>query len=366
MQRRRLVIAAACAFACALLLGMPSADAHSTPPTIVTALDPIVPALPHGVVVGLTASIAEELYATNSTETVLAVLATDGEEFLRISKTGVQANVTSPDWWTSNNPGVTPSLPAYAKHGAAPRWVRVTAEPTWAWFDHRLHPVAVTVPAGLLKSNRTAVLSRWSVPMVLDTPFTVSGTVSYQPIRGGFVTTIAAPPQGVTAQILQGRLPGVFLTAPEGTKVFGANGADFARFTATGVEVWTGSLTWLTDRQARGEPLPVGTPHWAHVGDGTTLTWLEPRLAASSDVPERVLASRVPTAVKAWEIPISVYGSPARLSGEVEWVPAALPATAARRSALPFVIAGTLGIVAAGGALVFLRRRRRLGKIPAT
>lgn len=363
MQRRRYVPLTACAFACLGMVTAAPAHAHSTPPTIVTSLDSISPPLPPGIVVGLTASVAEELFVTNTSATALEVLATGGEPFLRIARTGVEANTASPDWWTSNDPTGASPVPSSAKRGAAPVWMKVTSASTWAWFDHRLHPNAVTIPFALQQASRSALLSRWSVPVrVAGQTTNLTGAVSYEPVRGGLLVHVAQQPDGVTAQILQGRLPGVLLTAA-GTgdvAIAGSDGMDFARITPRGAEVWTASPTWIANVQARGEPLALGPPRWLRVSANRSLTWLDPRLAAGQAVSAAVRNAGKPAVVSRWRIGMTVAGAPAVLAGTVDWV----PATKSRASGAP--VAAIVAIVVIVGVIVFalilslvmLRRRR--------
>ena len=369
MQRRRHVALTACAFACLALFAAPGAQAHSTPPTIVTSMNPISPALPPGIEVGLTASIAEELFVTNSSPTPLEVLATTGEPFLRIARSGVEANLASRDWWTSNDPNGAAPVPPSAKRGAPADWVKITTEPTWAWFDHRLHPAAVTIPLALQQANRSALLSRWSVPMrVAGQVTTVSGQVTYEPLRGGLLVRVDPPPAGIVAQILQGRLPGVLLTAPDRVDVAitGSDGSDFARITSRGVEVWTGSPTWVANVQARGEALSLGPPRWLRLSTTRSLTWLDPRLSAAQSVPSKVRNGGRTATVATWRIGLSVGGRAAALTGRVDWVPSATAARSHHTPVVPIAVGVAALIALLTGSVTWLRRRSKIGNIAAT
>jgi len=129
---------------CGLSLGAAPAQAHGLgDPAVRTVLDGVQPALPVGVGVDVRPSVVDELVLTNSTPVPMEVLARGGEAFLRLSSGGVQANLASPDWYTTGNPeGGAPVPPGVRGGRSTPRFVQVSALSTWAEFDPRLHPSA--------------------------------------------------------------------------------------------------------------------------------------------------------------------------------------------------------------------------------
>lgn len=269
---------------CGLSLGAAPAQAHGLGDRAVrTVLDGVQPALPVGVGVDVRPSVVDELVLTNSTPVPMEVLARGGEAFLRVSSGGVQANLASPDWYTTGNPeGGAPVPPGVQGGRSTPRFVRVSALSTWAEFDPRLHPPVTVMPAA--RAARTdSVLGSWTVPLTYGgKPYEVRGHVLFSPIRGGFVVLARPAPAGLQVAPLQGELPGLFLRAPKGhvLVVQGRSGEPFLRFDADGVQANTASASWVEDQRARGRPVPVGTRgvHFVRVGSSTTYSWLEPRL----------------------------------------------------------------------------------------
>lgn len=88
-----------------LILAVP-AEAHSyADPALRVVFDGVQPtALPAEVVVDVRPSVVDELVLSNPTTTPLEVLAVGGEPFLRVSSAGVQANLASPDWYSTSTP----------------------------------------------------------------------------------------------------------------------------------------------------------------------------------------------------------------------------------------------------------------------
>lgn len=336
----------ACSFMFALVM-VPHAEAHSAPPTIVTSIESVLPMTPPGVVLGVTASVADELVASNSTATALEVISSAGEPFLRISSRGVLANVSSPDWWTTNDPLGSLNIPPGARVGAAAHWLLVSHRHQWEWFDHRMHPSQQEIPIAVVTANRDALLLRWVVPMkYAGAPLEVRGRVDFEPVRGAYLVTVdpSTPgdpqPEEITAQILQGRLPGIRMTSSRPTStvtVFDPDGQIFAQIGGpAGTRVWTGSATWIADQRARAIP-PDGRdpgvgPNYKRVSNSAELTWLDPRLRAASARPNAaILARSTPTRVSTWRIGVSVDSRKGDVHGAITWVPNADSATETAR-----------------------------------
>jgi hypothetical protein len=343
------------------------AAAHESDPRIVTAVDDVVPALPPEVVVQVQAGIATQLVAANPTETVLEVVGSDGRPFLRISADGVFADVQAEEFFTTSSPtGASPG----ADTGGPPRWVRISSGSSWGWYDHRLHPPGLAAPSD---TSAEAVLERFAVPLRYgDQEVEVRGTVRFRPLLGSFLVTADPAPQGLSVQALPGRLPGVFLSAPEGRDVLvqGRDGEPFLRITDAGVEVNTRSRTHVEDRQARGQQVapPAPTPEFELVAPGSrSYTWLDARLRYPQDLPPAdVLRADGPSVVQEWRVPASVDGAPAALTGDVTWVPeadaaqrvsgAAAGAEEAGTPLLPYAL-GAGALLALAAAVLAVRRR---------
>jgi hypothetical protein len=367
----RTLLAAACLLALALLGAVPAA-AHEADPRIVTTLDEVAPALPARVIVQVQAGIATQLVASNPTSTVLEVVGASGRPFLRLSSAGVLADVRSEEFFTTSNPNG--AAPGRAQDGP-PKWVRVSAGSSWGWYDHRLHPEQLSAPQD---EQREARLGGFEVPLRYGAQSVVArGTVRFRPLLGSFLVSADPGPQGLSVQALPGRLPGVFLSAPEGTDVAvaGRDGEPFLQITAAGVAVNERSRTHVEDRQARGEAAgpPSTAPAFRLVAPGTrSYTWLDARLRYPDDLPpEAALSADGPTRLERWEVPVQVGGQPAALTGAISWVPEASAAEQVSGRAEPEGSRGLLLPVLGGGALLVLAgavlalRRRRTAQAGA-
>lgn len=331
------------------------AAAHAGDPTLVTRLDAVVPALPAGVEVAVRATISDQLVVTNRTPTPLVALDPDGAEFLRITADGVQGNTASPYFHlTAAPPEVRVPLPPV---GAAPTWVPLSAEPTWAWFDPRLSPRFLQVPVGGRQDNVDVRedVAAWSVPLRYgDQPLSVDGVLERRPVTGRFETTIDPPPAGVPAVLGQGYVPTLSMQALPGREVtvLGRDGEPYLRFGAAGAEVNRDSPTYRDDLLGRGR-VPTETG-WAPIPGVTT--WLDTRLRyPAEDPPAQFADAQAPVDVARWEVPLIVDGAPAALTGTIVWIPNG------RASDSPWtmlvVIAG-VAVLLAGGGLMLWRNRR--------
>jgi hypothetical protein len=347
------------------------AAGHEADPRLETTVDEVVPPLPAAVVVQAQAGLAAQLVVDNPTPTVLEVLATGGEPFLRISSAGVQANLSSPDFFTTSNPtGATAGVPDAA---TSPRWVQISTGSSWGWYDHRLHPPGLGPPPD---AERPARLAGWVVPLRYgDQPVEVRGSVRFQPLLGTFLVTADPAPDGLLVQALPGKLPGLFLSNPQRlpVTVLGRDGEPFVRFTERGVEVNVASRTHVEDRQARGVPVgpPEPTPRFELVEPGgTSYTWLDARLRYPQELPPPdVLMADRPTVVDDWQVPVLRDGQQGELTGEIRWVPqaAAAPPSAAApggtadepRSVTAPLALGLAGLAALAAGVLAVRRRAR-------
>lgn len=350
-----------------LLLAGPAA-AHESDPRLVTVLDARDPALPDQVVVQVQAGIATQLVASNPTAEGLEVLGTGGRPFLRLSSAGVFADLGSEDFSTTSNPnGAAPTAGA---DGPA-RWVQISAGDSWGWYDHRLHPAELRAPAD---ATREAELAEFEVPLRYGRQeASVAGRVLFRPLLGSLLVAAGPAPEGVAAQALPGRLPGLFLsrTGNEPVTVLGRDGEPFLRLTDAGVEVNERSRTHVEDRQARGQAAgpPSPEPAFRLVAPGaSSYTWLDARLRYPADLPpEEVLRADGPTVVHEWAVPVLVGGAPAALTGEVSWLPEAdaarlvggRSAGTATKAGPPLPLLLGLGAVLVLGASVLLLRRAR-------
>ena len=236
------------------------------------------------------------------------------------------------------------------------RWARLSAGSSWGWFDHRLHPQDLRAPGDRTRSQE---LGRWSVALRYGgEPVTARGTVRFVPLRGAVQVDLDPAPPGVSAQVLQGRLPGLFLAADPARQVvvLDADGEPYLELGRSNRRD-TGSRTHVEDQQARGVvvPAPDGEVRWEPL-PGPSASWLDPRLAVEP-VGEDVAAAGEPAVLRRWEVPLLVDGRPVALSGQVRWVPGAELERAVRTAApgggapRGLLVGGAAGLLLAGAVL---------------
>ena len=349
MTRRRALVVLAAVLVCGTAL---PAAGHEEVPGVASVLDAVEPALPAGVTVQVRVSAADQLLVENRTPTELTVLGESGEPFLRIGPQGVLANLLSPAWHLSNDPEGA-QVPPEADPAKPPRWGRVSRDPSWGWFDHRLHRARLAI-APAARPGEVVRLEEWTVPYRYGaTSGAFRGHREYAPPAGAFEARVLSAPDGMTATVLPGPVPGLLVQAQRPVVVLGAEGEPFVRFTATGAEANEASPTWALTVRAKTGRVPAGElgarlpARWAVQAGQPSLLWLEPRAAYGADAPA---ADRE---VKRWEVPLEGGGV---VRGETRWVPlAAAPAREPDRSVLPYVL-GAAVVLVVGTALVLRRR----------
>ena len=364
-QLKRLAVS----FVLFLALSPGAVSAHQLDPSLRIVLDSVTPQLPGDVVIQARVSVAEQLVVANPTSTVLEVDADTGEPFLRVSSAGVFANEQSNFWYVSLAPfGLAQNVVA---PGAQPDWVQVSANYEWGWFDHRLHPSALSVSPAMRSAGKRAVVSTWTVKMRYGDEFVdVSGHIEFDPILGAIVprlTSSPTPVPGLQAVVLPGPVPGVFLsnTSTSAVTVLGASGEPFLRLGPSDAEVNVLSPTWVDNLQVQDLPPtiadPSAPPRWTKVADVPRFGWIDYRLAYPDSRPPDSVAhgSKVVTLVT-WSIPLETSAGPSSLEGVTEWQPngSGLPAIAAQSRITPLISLGLL-VLAVAGYLAFRRVRRR-------
>jgi LPXTG-motif cell wall-anchored protein len=348
------------------------AAAHSTSPDIRVVLDPL-PAELSAITAQVVVSVEPQLVVENPTGQLLQVLTDDGRPFLRISDRGVEADVATRDWYRTNDPAGTAALPAEVRGGdlADPDWRPVTDGASWGWYDHRLHPVALTAPSQVVEAGIPARLGTWEVPVILGgVESALTGTVEYRPQRGDLSHEVSVQPavDGLDVQLLPGRVPGLFLANRTGrvATVLGSAGEPMLRFDDDGVQANLASPDWVATSRAEGTA-PEGEvdadarPRFASVATSPQLGWIELRGAYGSDEPPAdVIARGGPVQVGEWEVPVDVDGDLVTIRGTTTWVPreGVTPvSTGPDSQTLAFVAMG-LVVVAALAWTAWTRRRR--------
>jgi hypothetical protein len=298
------------ALACA-----PIAGAHLGNLSQRIVVDGLSPATP-GVQVRSVESAIGKLALTTSGATSAEVLGTAGQPILRSGPAGVQANAAAPEWFTDNEPLGIATVPPTATPRAATRWVPVSAQRTWEWFDHRLHPAGARVV-------------RWSIPLRVDGARVVAhGRVTKAAGVFGLRARAAGLPPGTHLSVVERPVPALRLGNDARTpiSVLDADGGLFARIGPTGVEVNVRSPAWPATAQFRNRDLlgsvidRRATPKLVLLSATPELVWpdarLVPRALPRAAAGPRPVAS--PVRIASWSIPVVVGdrpGRPATISG---------------------------------------------------
>jgi hypothetical protein len=247
---------------------------------------------------------------TTSGSTTAVVLGTSGQPILRSGPAGVQANASSPEWYTDNEPLGIATVPPAATPRAATRWVPVSAQRTWEWFDHRLHPGGAQVV-------------RWSIPLRVDgARVVVRGRDTKAAGVFGLQTRAAGLPAGTHLSVVERPVPALRLANDATTpiSVLDADGGLFARIGPKGVEVNVRSPAWLATAQFRNRDL-LGSvidrraaPKLVLLSTTPELVWpdarLVPRVLPQAAAGPRPVGS--PVRIASWSIPVVVGDAPGR------------------------------------------------------
>jgi hypothetical protein len=327
----RILLASAAALTWLAGVAAPPGPAHEGIPGLTNVLDAIEPPVP-GVSIQVLASVADQLVVANPTATPLVVLADSGEPFLQIDASGVEANLSSPSWYQSNDPTGTEPVPPAAAAGRPPQWVMVSSEASWGWFDHRLHAAAVTAPP---RADRGVAfrLADWVIPMRYGgQTVRVVGHRQYRIPTGYLAAQLIdrRPIPGLRVGVLGGSVPALFLSDDGGAAVtlVGQAGEPFARFGPSGADVNEASPTWRFTAETYGEA-PDGlvgatvSPRWRHIDDAARLSWLEPRAGyGPGEPPDSIQRRSGPTVLIRWHVPLVIgAGTRVQVAGETLWVP---------------------------------------------
>ncbi|MGH9040529.1 MAG: hypothetical protein ACRDZ3_09885 [Acidimicrobiia bacterium] len=326
------------------LAGPPPAEAHTgdfLASPIFEGNDPEIP----GLEVDIVYTANYQFLLTNPSATELVIIADTGEPFIRIGPEGAFGNFNSPAWYSSNVPdGLLPSqIPKRAKPGASvePDWAKVSKDPTWGWYDHRLHPVERYVQKEVQQSRVPVKLGSWEVPVKYgDKAGEIRGRFEYKPQLGTYEAVLRSsetPAKDVTVAVVSAQVPAIFLqnNSPETVTVLGAEGEPFVRI-GPNVEVNLHSPSYIQMQQAiaktpesaegvgQVEADADSPPNWQQVQKSPQWRWLEFRAAPPpGDPPKEVTDREDPTTVKNWSVPILVGETRMEVSGITQFVPIA-------------------------------------------
>ncbi len=304
-------------------------------------IDPDIP----GMDVEVVYTANYQFLVANPTPTELVVLAVTGEPFIRIGPDGAFGNFNSPSWYNSNVPdGLLPNqIPKRAKEGpdVTPDWVKVSKDPSWGWYDHRLHPVERYVDKRVQQSRVPVTLEHWEVPVKYgDKPAKIKGRIEYKPQLGTYEAVLRSPEKpaaDVTVAVVSAQVPAIYLqnNSPQTVTVLGAKNEPFVRIGPT-VEVNLHSPSYIQMQQAiaktaeaseevgQQEANAESAPNWQEVQKSPQWRWLEFRAAPPPGDPPKELTEREdPTTVKTWKVPIMIGETQTEISGITQFVPIA-------------------------------------------
>ena len=328
----------------ALAVGSLPAEAHTGDQMAKPIFERIEPDIP-GLEVQVVYTANYQFLITNPTPTEVVVMASTGEPFIRIGPQGAFGNFNSPSWYNSNVPdGLLPNqIPKRAKPGAAvePDWARVSKDPSWGWYDHRLHPVERYLQKEVLESTEPVNLGPWEVPVRSgDQEAKIKGRFEYKPQLGTFEAVLRSPDkpaEGVTVQVVSAQVPALYLqnTSPQTVTVLGSGGEPFVRI-GPNVEVNLHSPSYIQMQQAiaktaesaedvgKVEADADSPPNWQQVQKSPQWRWLEFRAAPPSGDPRKEWTGRQdPTTVKTWSVPILIGEERTEVTGITQFVPLA-------------------------------------------
>jgi hypothetical protein len=328
----------------ALVIAPVPAEAHtgdflSRP--VFERMDPDIP----GIEVEVVYTANYQFLITNTTATELTILAVTGEPFIRIGPNGAYGNFNSPSWYNSNVPdGLLPSqIPKRAKEGpdVEPDWAKVSKDPSWGWYDHRLHPVERYVDKRVQESRVPVTLEKWEVAAQYgDQPAKIKGRIEYKPQLGTYEAVLKSPDQpapDVTVAVVSAQVPAIYLqnNSQQTVTVLGAEDEPFVRIGPT-VEVNLHSPSYIQMQQAiaktpeasaevgQAEANADTAPNWQQVQKSPQWRWLEFRAAPPPGDPPKELTEREdPTTVKTWKVPILIGENRTEISGITQFVPIA-------------------------------------------
>ena len=125
----------------------------------------------------------ESITLTNHTGQTVIVLGYTGEDYLRITPTGVDENVNSLSSFL-NGSLIISGLPQENGQGSGPKppeWKHVSNQPSYTWHDHRMHWMATQRPPVVAANPRVPhTVFDWSMDLTVGSePVVVKGTLRW-------------------------------------------------------------------------------------------------------------------------------------------------------------------------------------------
>jgi hypothetical protein len=358
--RRALVLTAVTAVAGIALA--PAASAHEgTDPEIAAVLDSVTPAMPGVDLTVETTGLGSQFVLANPTPTEVTVLSSAGDPLFRIGPDGVLGNLRSPEWYSSKVPSGSVTVPERATVGGTPVWARVADEPAWGWFDHRLHQATLS-PEQKAETDPLEPFGSWSVPLSYgDALGSVDGHFEYRPPVGTFTPELSetTPAPGITLAALPGNpTPAVSIdnAGPSEVVVLGDQDEPYLRITPQGSEANQLSPTWLATQDGAQPPGDAAAPPaWTPVSTNGRYSFPLERAGPDGDLAE-LYAATGPEVVREWTLSLLVDGDRVDVDGTTTLTP--VEGRGGFWTVWTVGGAIVLGLVVAGAAVWFVRRRR--------
>lgn len=309
-------------------------------------LDPLPSAL-DGVVVQIHETLAPQLVVENRTARTLEILDDRGRAFIRIGPDGVEGDHGASAWFLTLSKAQVP-IPASAQEPDAPaRWRTVSHDPTWGWFDPRVHSGVVddhhaAAPAAALAAAPAAAprapRTHFEIPVRMDgQPARLSGRfIAKQVLPGRYEARLAAEsrlPDGVSLTVVQGNPPALMLrnTGAQAVTVLGLDDEPYLRIGPDGVDANVVSNTWRQYGRGRVDAGVVsgaaaGEPQWQRVSSQPLYTWLEPR--AEVDLARAPPAGTRRVTASRWHLALRHGDRRYPVQGRTDWIPDAAVAHA--------------------------------------
>jgi hypothetical protein len=125
----------------------------------------------------------ESITLTNHTGQTVVVLGYTGEDYLRITPTGVDENVNSLSSFL-NGSLIISGLPEENGQGSGtklPEWKHVSNQPSYTWHDHRMHWMATQRPPVVAANPRVPhTVFDWAMNLTVGgDPVVVKGTLRW-------------------------------------------------------------------------------------------------------------------------------------------------------------------------------------------
>lgn len=302
------------------------ARGHQTSSSITPVVDGFTPDV-DGVRVEVRASQDATLLALlPEADTVVEVLDAAGRAWARVSSTTVEVDVSSPAFQAATNADgrVPASLPT-----PEDPWTVVGRDGAFQWFEHRLHPGALDVPAEVLTSTRAQDVGTWAVPLRVDgRDVELTGRLRHVPVTGRVEARLLGDGRltpDVSVEVAPGPVPVLFLRNEGATPVtvLGRDGAPYAVVGPQGVTVNLASATRAEQRLADGAiDAAPGVVTLERVSATPGHAWLETRAALPGVLPdEEVRAAGRTVELFAWSVPVEIGDELTSIDGVTVWVP---------------------------------------------